>query len=364
MLAGIGVGLYDFTSKYKGKNFLWIVIYIYLILLIGLRFEVGGDTLTYMSWFEWAKPLSRWNPFDLENVFEPGFTFIVACVKEFGGEFYHFQIVHAIIINSCIFYFISKNTKYRFSSLLVGFLTYYIYFSTEILRESIAIFIFILNFKSFIYKKWIRYYIGIFFCIFFHLSSSFLLILPLLYKLKFDASYLKYIILFIFVCIFLQPLFSIIAEVAPVVGDKAEGYGRHSNVGYLWAGLRILQFSIIPLLTLIICKYIFHIKPKYEIAYLILIILGIGILFSPIIFQRFTNYFYPLLALSLADVICKNIRSKNHNKIYASILLTIVITFGYGSFYIYLDFYQRWIPYSSIYNPQSYSVRYKFYGGG
>lgn len=332
---------------------------------MGLRYEVGGDTLTYMSWYEWAHDLKNWHPFDVGNVFEPGFTFLVACVKSLSdGSFYWFQLLHAFILNTCIFYFIAKNTKYRFSALLIAFLTYYLYFSTEILREAIAIFIFIFNFNSFVKHKWGRYYLGVACCIPFHLSSSFLLVLPILANLKFNKSYFRVIIIFCALCLVLQPIFVIISNIVPAVGAKAIGYGKHTNVGYLWAGLRILQFSIIPLITLILCKRIFYMTPKYEIAYLILILLGIGIAFIPIIFQRFTNYFYPLLALSLADVICKNIRSVNLNKRLASLILSIIIFFSFGYYYLYLDFYQMWLPYSSVLDPHSYTFRYRFFGGG
>lgn len=331
---------------------------------MGLRFEVGGDTLTYMSWYEWAKPISSWNPFDVTNIYEPGFTFIAACVKSLHGEFYHFQIVHAIILNTCIFYFISKNTQYRFSAILVAFLTYYIYFSTEVLREAIAVFIFILNFKSFTEHRWGRYYLVVFICILFHFSATFLLVLPLLSRIKFNVSYLWIVIALIIACLLLKPIAEMIGSVVPAIGAKAQSYENYKNVGYLWEGLRIIQFTIIPLLTLVMCKKIFHFKPKFEIAFLIISLLGIGIVFVPIIFQRFTNYFYPLIALAYADIIAGQIVKLNVNKQLASICLTVIILIGYGSFYVHLDFYKRWFPYSSILNPVSYPIRYQYYGGG
>lgn len=363
-LATVGLLRYDLSDHSRGKRLLWVALYLYLVLLMGLRFEVGGDTLTYMSWFTWAHSLAKWEPFNPANVFEPGFTFICACVKSLGGEFYHLQIVHAIIINSCLFFFISKNTKYWFSALLVAFLTYYIYFSTEILREAIAIFIFVLNFKSFEERRWGRFYLGVVCCIFFHLSASFLLVLPLLSRLKFNRSYIWAVGIFIALCMFLKPLFSMVSDIAPAVGAKAEGYGKHTYVGYIWVGLRLIQFTIIPYLTLLFCKKIFRCKPKFEIAYLIIMLMGIGIIFVPIIFQRFTNYYYPLLSLSLADVLCRYIKSLRLNRRVAALVLTLLITVGYGSYYFHLGFYKRWIPYSSIINPVSYSFRQKFINGG
>lgn len=363
-LAFLGVIQYDIGKHQYGKHLLWYTIYVYLVLLIGLRYEVGGDTLTYMGWFPNAHSLENWALFDISNVFEPGFTIIVACVKSLGGDFYHFQVVHSIILNSCIFYFISKNTQKWFSAILIAFLTYYIYFSTEILREAIAVFVFILNFKSFTEHNWIRYYAGVIICILFHFSASFLLVLPLLSRIKFDFKYIWIVIAFVIVCLFLRPITEIIGNIAPIIGAKAQNYERYGNVGCLWEGLRLIQFTVIPLLTLVLCKKVFHYNPKFEIAYLISSILGIGILFVPIIFQRFTNYFYPLIALSYADVITSQIVSYNINKRFTSLILIGVLFLGYGSYYVHLDFYQMWLPYSSILNPKSYSIRYQFYGGG
>ena len=331
---------------------------------MGLRYKVGGDTLTYMEWYVWARDLSNWSLIDPTITFEPGFTLLGALAKSIGDDFYYLQLLHAVILNSCIFILLYKNTKYRFSALLVALLTYYIYFSTEVLRESIAVMIFTLNFKSFLDKKWMKYYIGVFACIFFHLSASFLLFLPLCSKLKLNKFFGIVIIFFVAGCMALQPIFSILSDIAPVLGEKANNYSDHNFVGYLWAGIRVFQFSIIPYIFLFFSKKVFCISPKYEITYLFMILSGIGVVFSPIIFQRFTNYFYPLYALSITNVICYGITSFRLHKRIASYLLTLIILIGYGSYYIYLDAYKMWLPYSSILNPQEYSFRQKFANGG
>lgn len=351
-------------SHHRKSTWLWIIIYLYLVLLMGLRFEVGGDTLSYMGWFPWAKDTENWKLIDPMSPYEPGFTLIAAFVKTFGGEFYHLQLIHAIILNTGVFYFISKNTKYRFAGLLMAFLTYYVYFSTEILRESIAILIFILNYQAFVKRQWRKYYLGLIFCIFFHLSSSFLIFLPLVRNLRFNKAFILVTMGFITLCIMLRPIFEIIDRVIPVLGDKAVSYGKHGNVGYLWAGLRVLQFTIIPFVVLWCSIYQFKIKPKYEEAYLYLILLGIGVIFVPIIFQRFTNYFYPLLSLSLADVLSLELLSKRYKKRVLSFALSVCITLSYGYYFVYLDFYQMWIPYYSIFNPKHYPIRYRFANGG
>ena len=364
LIALMGAGLYDFGIYRNGKHFLWSLLCGYLILVLGLRYEVGGDTLNYMGWFEWAKDLKDWSPFNMSQVYEPGFTLLAALAKSCGDEFYYLQFLHAGILNICIFYFISTNTRYWFSSLLIAFLTYYIYFSTEVLREAIAVMIFVLNFKLFMRKEWGKYYIMVIICILFHYSASFLLFLPFFSRLRFSSKFIWFVMFFGLMCFGLRSMFFAAMEHIPLIGDKAIAYAGHSFVGYFWAGLRVFQFSIIPVLLLKFAHNILHQRPKYEITYLFIIMSGIGVIFLPIIFQRFTNYFYPLYALSITDILCNSLRSRKFNIKFSGVLLSLIITFGYGTYFIYLDAYQMWLPYSSIMNPIHYQFRNKFANGG
>lgn len=96
----------------------------------------------------------------------------------------------------------------------------------------------------------------------------------------------------------------------PLIGEKINSYGNNDFAGYLWAILRMIQYTIIPLICLVFAKYNLKIVPKFEFAYLFLILLGIGVVFNPVIFSRFANYFMPLYSLSLATLICSFIRKK------------------------------------------------------
>lgn len=363
-LAFLGVGLYDMGIYRRGKSFLWNLLCIYLILVMGLRYEVGGDTLTYMLWFEWAKNLDDWNPFNIIQNYEPGFTFLAAIAKSYGKDFVYLQIIHAAILNIGIFYFISKNTTYWFFAICIAFLTYYLYFSTEVLREALAVIIFVLNFKLFQERKWGEFYLLVFICILFHYSASFLLFLPLFSRIKFNTKFVILVFIFGILCFGIKSVVFSVIERIPVIGERVAAYSKNSFVGYFWCGLRVFQFTIIPLLILFYAKKILHRNPKYEISYLFIILSGIGIIFMPIIFQRFTNYFYPIYALSLSDLICSGLKSININKKLAASFLVFIITIGYGTYFIYLDAYQMWLPYSSILNPIHYPFRTQFAYGG
>jgi asparagine N-glycosylation enzyme membrane subunit Stt3 len=162
----------------------------------------------------------------------------------------------------------------------------------------------------------------------------------------------------------MNPIISLLDSFVPIIADKAKSYGRHTYVGYFWVGMRVIQFSVIPYFVLYLNKKHFKTELKFESVYLYMIIIGMGMIFIPIIFQRFTNYFYPMLSLSMADLICKGFSSLNINKKCMSAVLSLVVCVGYGTYFIYLDFYEMWVPYSWVFNPIQYSERYKFANGG
>ena len=151
----LGASLFELKNneRYKIlKNFIWLMIWSSLVLIIGLRFKVGGDTINYMGDYEWRPKLSDWE-LNILDPYQPGYTILCSIGKTISDEFYVFQIIHAIIINSLLIIFLQKSSKYPFSSLLAIFLCCYLYFSTEILREVIAVLIFCINIRSYLYNE-------------------------------------------------------------------------------------------------------------------------------------------------------------------------------------------------------------------
>ena len=105
---------YDINNrKDEGKIFGYIFLFIYLTLLIGLRYRIGGDSLTYEGVYEHEKDLSTWY-FTFMHIYQPGFTFLFALAKTISPNFVSFQLLHISVVNILLFIFIWKNTKYRF----------------------------------------------------------------------------------------------------------------------------------------------------------------------------------------------------------------------------------------------------------
>ena len=139
---------------------------------------------------------------------QPFFVLLNSFAKTIYPSFTCFQLLHSFIINTCLFCFVAKKSLYRFSTMFLCLLVFYINFTVEILRESLAIMVFVYNYKNLDNKNWIRYYIGVFISVMFHLSAVFLIILPLLKFLRLNKKYLLLLVI-----------------TSTIVLDKAVSYG-------------------------------------------------------------------------------------------------------------------------------------------
>ena len=197
----LGVVQYDINRHNRTKKIAWYFLFCYVILLVGLRYRVGSDTLVYIWGYD---RLPSWGELNWSEIwsyeFQPLYVLLCAIAKSISPDFTVLQILHAFIINSCIFYFIRKNTQYPFTGLFLYFFLYFFYFNTEILRESLAIGIFLLNYKNLENKRWLRFYCGVFVSVLFHFSALILVFFPFIRLIKFNWKYLLVISLF---CAFL-----------------------------------------------------------------------------------------------------------------------------------------------------------------
>lgn len=335
-----------------GKVVIWNGLYTYLLLLIGLRYMVGGDSYFYMLYFQDAQPLGC---FDLswDGEYQPFFTLLTSIAKTINSNFITFQILHAFIINTALFYFITQNTSYRFSALFLCFLCFYINFSVEILRESLAIIVFILNYKNFQNNKWLKYYLGVGIALMFHLSAIFLIILPFLKDLKLNKKYVLLLLLSVFILYHLTSIFSFFENVEKI-NKKINDYAE-ATYGWKSTALFFITRTLIPIGIGFWAKKKLQMTIKYESMLCVFGLLGIGSIFNTIIFTRFSNYLMPLYIITLADILCpcfKRSSSYLQRLIACSLCLTMFIFYSISSFYWPQKYYQKWIPYYSIFSDQ------------
>lgn len=333
----------------RNKGF-WIALtWLSLTLLIGLRFQVGGDTLSYMADYNWRKGLTVWE-FDLTDKYQPGYTFLCSLGKSISPEFYVFQLIHASIFNTLLFIFINRYTRFFFASLLSIFFTCYLYFSTEILRESIAVLIFALNYKSLVKGQWLKYYLGILLCCAFHISAIFLIILPFIRKLKVNRYYFLLLAITFLAMVFLKNILNSLSQFA-LLSDKLNSYKGLTSTGMLADLLNLSRTCIFPICYCVAVKYMSRLEIKFENMIAIMSLLGVAAFFSPIIFNRATNYFILFFSISIADFCMQSLRQYKSVIRQNAIVLTLCFFTLYGSGYAMYGRYRRWVPYYSIFNP-------------
>ncbi|MDE6264241.1 MAG: EpsG family protein, partial [Paramuribaculum sp.] len=152
---------------------------------MGLRYRVGLDTLNYMEGYQ---DLPTFQTYELQNFilyrYEPGYLLLCMICKEIGNEFFLLQIFQSIILNTAVIYFFYMYCKNPFMALILYYYIIWPYFNTEILRESIAISIFILNYENLNKGKYLRYYIWTILAICFHFSAIILVLFPLFKNIK------------------------------------------------------------------------------------------------------------------------------------------------------------------------------------
>ena len=108
----------------------------------------------------------------------------MALIKSTINDFIFFQIVHSIIINSVVFWFISSNTKNKFTAVFLYFLFLYVLVNMEIAREALAVSVFLVSVKFLQNKKYVAYYLLAIIAFLFHYGAAISFVFPLIYGIR------------------------------------------------------------------------------------------------------------------------------------------------------------------------------------
>ena len=172
---------YDYFRNERGREMSFWIIYVLLVLVAGLRYRLGQDTAVYIRYYENLQPISQISISAINSSrFAPGFTLIASAFRQFTSEFVYFQLFHSIIVNTVFLLFLKRHTKHLFFSILLFFFFLYFNLLFQQMRESLAASVFLLAWPAFTHRNWILWYIAAIFAMMFHVSSVFMLLLPLI----------------------------------------------------------------------------------------------------------------------------------------------------------------------------------------
>ena len=297
----------DYKKKVKYKKLWYWSLCIVFIVLSGFRYKIGTDTIMYIdSWNDYftiwdgsigdviAKTIYR-NP-QMER-FGLGWMLYATIVKSICSHFNTVLIITASILNFSIFYIIIKLSKYIFTTLLLFYFNFkFLEFEFEILRESLAVAVFLLlcvkNYKN---KKWFKYYIGCCLAFLVHYSIIFMFLLPLIRNIRLSA--VQYSIY----CYFPSLVFGIIGRMmfgtilSLFLGDSgymgeyvASAFLKEFNLNY------ILMYAFQPfiLYVYIICNWNYLSKSDYT-----------SLLFFTLIFMNFSLIYFTAVRLVSALIV-------------------------------------------------------------
>ncbi len=350
---------YDFLNKKAGKNLAYVFSCIILILLAGLRYRVGGDTLNYMLVYERLPSLFESNYFDKigQERAEIGWLFLTGIAKLIGDDFLWLQILHAIIVNASIFIFIKRYSKHCFIGILFYFISFYFYFNFEILRESIAIsFFLVFGLKYLLNKKHLHYILTVFVMMLFHQSAVILVFLPIINRFSLRNYNFFIICTSIYLLgTLLSPLFYSALKSGNVLSQYSDKFDIYLEYNFTIIG-KISSYILFVLFPLVVYEFTKKLNDQLKHFLIVYAIIGsITSLFA--IFYRFINYITPILMLELVLLLTTILKNKkNRLRLEHSLFFILFVVLFNNYKYIGVieetsktRWYSRWYPYYSVF---------------
>lgn len=131
-----------------------------LILVVGLRYHIGSDTVVYEWNFNTVEtPYLAVFFRDWQEYSQPLWTFVMSFCKTVFKSFVAVQFFHAIVYNCLVYRFVRKLTPYYFTVMLLSYGMIWFANSFEVLRESISAGLFLNALLCLNEKKYTKYII-------------------------------------------------------------------------------------------------------------------------------------------------------------------------------------------------------------
>lgn len=351
------------VTKYDAFNFkkrqqIFNAFVCVLIVICGIRYRVGTDTIAYMDEYNGALH-------DLSDRYQIGWILILKFFKSINANFYFVQFAIATIINWGVCRFINSSKKmYIFSGLLLYYSLLFPAWNFEILRQSICISLFLIA-LPYIKKKLSIYFILICIASTIHEMSLILLFVPLFMKIQLNKLMLlcftSLICLIIAIAPFLREQFiqlaisiSFLEERATYYYSEVDDAATFSFMSYFF---NVLLNIAIPLCFIFMDKNNKHNGNDYYILCILSIFTYALSMMIPMLYR--VNYYFSLFTLLLFidiifTIVCK-ISSKRNTRqlLYALILFSLILVKGriyISKNYYGIPMYTHYYPYTNIFN--------------
>ncbi|MDE5868880.1 MAG: EpsG family protein [Muribaculaceae bacterium] len=329
------------------------ILFVYMVLLMGCRYRVGMDTISYIKLYKEVPEIGELSFNNLFNqAHEPAYILICSIVRSFTHEFWPVQLIMSLLTTGCVFIFLYKRCTNAFYGVFFFLLLQWLYFSTEIIRQSVAIGIFLLNWSNAEKRRWVLYYLISLLSISFHYSAVLIWVLPFVKFLKPNWFY----ILLCVAILSITPLIETLNKLLflGVMSEKVSVYVKDvDTVNMNWRIGEFIKTGLPAILA--VCMYgIAKLKLKVRPIVLLQILFCCGAFAIPVIFQRFTNYTTLFVTVALANFVSsREVKALSRVFVIGFICMT-------QSLYYY-SMYPTWLPYESIFDPVKNREREEFY---
>lgn len=396
---------YDLRKTRHNSKAWYYFLMICFVLVSGFGYRLGGDGLIYLQEYSMYRTSDgfSWGALNAYPNRLPGWVLLIKMCKIVSSNYVVFKLIHSFVVNVCFFISIKRYSSFKFTTVLFYFILFYFDFNFQILRQSIAVGVFLLSLPAFEKNDWGKYYLLNLIALSFHDGIILCMLLPFVKMFKLCRItiwvYSCAILLFIlFSNTFLMQIVSIYLSGDAI--DRAHGY-----ITELTASEGFSSYS--NLLLSIVIPYFFiykrmgknlrsqdkHLPLKYHLVLLYGFFYTIG-LFIPI-FYRFNHFFILFFYMFYIEIICEaaqwlsskfqkknsnlinlngsvndlNICKRKHYGLYSffaicaiSIFLLVksrfyFLNYGDTNYPVYVQYY----PYSSVFFENKDDTREKFY---
>ncbi|MDD4968795.1 MAG: EpsG family protein [Paludibacter sp.] len=343
--------MYELHRLGNTKNEIGIVLCFLLILILGgLRFQVGTDWNTYNNIFRGTQTFTDVLHSQREKLF---MTFLFFSKRIYNN--YSFFIFSFFAISfSLKFQFIKKYSSDIFLSLIIYFFTLFIIYDINQIRQGMALAFVLLSTSAILDRKIFRFIILIFIASLFHLSA--IVFIPAYWISKIRISP-KTIFIVLGLSLSFSLTISAIIENSSIVQAllKTETFSHYStyinNANFI-KELSILSIGVMQriLIFLLFLFYFDNIKAKENLKYLLLngyfisIVIFIFLSFSAELAARLSFYYKALEILIVPYIVTSQ-------KLIQNRIILFILFFALSILAIYrlLDVHNNGlIPYNSI----------------
>ena len=241
---------FDINGKKLYHDECYLLMLVIFILIAGLRWRLMMDTPNYIYNFYHVYPsLKEFSFKDYPIGKDPFYVLINSLVISLGGRFFWVQLIEATFVNTLVFKYFKKHCNYIFTCLFFYAITCYFGYSMETMRASFTFVICLFANDYILEKKWIKGYLLLLLAILFHAQAIVMLVVPVLFFLRFNKLGLFACIAAFFLGYLIQKGigdYLNLLELTDNISEKASRYAESDKYGTQGGNLNFFIVRIFP----------------------------------------------------------------------------------------------------------------------